>query len=94
MFFNLNSCCFLYSANNFLAFLVLVLRGILTEEMLCATSHFYAAIPMFVTLRNVFLATCQAWVEGGKETLFGGVRVRTRHGAGKHRHGTFFATIF
>lgn len=70
LFFNLNSCCFPYSASNVLAFLVL--HEILTEEMLCAASHFYAAIPMFVTLWNVFLATCQAWVEEGKETLFGG----------------------
>lgn len=51
--------------------------------MLCAASPFHAAILMFVTLWNVFLAICQAWLEGGEETLLGGVRVRRRTGAGK-----------
>lgn len=94
LFFNLNSCCFPYSASNVLAFLVLVLHGILTEEMLCAPSHFYAAVPMFVTLWNAFLAPCQAWVEEGKKTPFWRMRVSTSAGAGKHGHGTFFATLF
>lgn len=61
LFFNLNSCCFLYSANNSLVFLVLVLHEILTEEILCAASHFYTVICKFFILWNVFLATCHAW---------------------------------
>lgn len=94
LFFNLNSCCFLHSANNFLVFLVLVLHEILTEEMLCAASHFYTVICRFFYTLECVSGNLPCMAEGGREALFGGLRVGTRTGAGNHEHGTFFATIF
>lgn len=94
LFFNLNSCCFPYSASNVLAFLVLVLHGILTEkDALCCISLLCCDTYVCYTLECV---SGNLPGMGGRRqrNSFWGMRVRTSTGAGKHGHGTFFATTF